>query len=283
MGEAAAAAASANPRLFDGDDAARWMRLHLGRGEVDNILGWSRKRLCARCTSHCFRPQCTALDNYFLAYGMAGNARVPNKPPLLMHEGGEFGVSTIHPRSPAQDRCGRLCQSGQRRGGKVGQLRAARYRHRTDAARLVELSASRRPGSGQHQGLSEAVFREGADASSATTLSGRILNPGNGVVDVARVGGQLALTVREGWLYDADLEPTGANCYRSHARYKGMQALGRQLNLRMPFWKTTTASSWSRRVSANSASSTFRCAEPGGAPSTPAPSASHPEGCATSV
>jgi hypothetical protein len=155
-----------------------------------------------------------------------------------MHEGGEFGVSTHTILDPLR----KIGVAVYANLGSGAAVKSASYA-------LLDIAAGRTPRDWSElfprldaqdqvniKAYLEAVFVKAPERELGDSdIVGSYFNPGNGVVDVARVGGQLALTVREGWLYDADLEPTGANCYRSHARYKGMQALGRQLNLRMQF------------------------------------------------
>jgi hypothetical protein len=81
------------------------------------------------------------------------------------------------------------------------------------------------------------LFAGSADEISESEILGSYFHPANGVLDIAKVAGALDIRIRDGWVYDAELESLGRNLYRSHCRFKGMQAMGRQMNLKMQFFR----------------------------------------------
>jgi CubicO group peptidase (beta-lactamase class C family) len=222
------------------NDAARWMRLHLGKGEIDGTRLVSQAAMDEMHRPHVYGPSVPELDNFFLAYGMGWQCRDTANGPILLHEGGEFGVSTFTILDPIR-KIGACVYANAVRGAAV----------KSGTYSLIDLAAGRRPRDWASlflkldardqeamRGYLDKLFAgDSADEIPESEIIGSYFHPANGMLDIARVAGALDVRIRDGWVYDAELEPLRNNLYRSHCRYKGMQAMGRQMNLKMQVFR----------------------------------------------
>jgi len=221
------------------NDAVRWLRLHLGRGEVDGRRLVSAAAMAEMHRPHVYAPAVPALDNFFVAYGMGWQCRDTPNGPVQLHEGGEFGVSTFTMLDP-------------RRGNGVSvyanlnsspAVKAATYalidvlagREPRDWAGLFEtLTANDRDVMNKHYDVQFAA--DGRDALAAHEITGSYFHPANGVIDIRETADGLDARVRDGWVYDSVLEPVERNLYKGKCRFRGMQSLVRQ-GMRVRFYR----------------------------------------------
>jgi CubicO group peptidase (beta-lactamase class C family) len=219
------------------NDATRWMRLHLGKGEIDGKRLVSEAAMAEMHRPHVWGPPVPALDNNFLAYGMGWQCRDTPHGPVLLHEGGEFGVSTFTLLDPKRG-IGVSVYSNQTSNVPV---KAACYtlldllagREPRDWATLFEtLTAQEREAI---RTFLAAQLEDKQDPLAEQDIVGSYFHPANGVADVRAVPGGLDFRLRDGWVYDGLLEPVDGNAYRSRPYYKGTAGMARQYNLNLLF------------------------------------------------
>jgi CubicO group peptidase (beta-lactamase class C family) len=222
------------------NDARLWMGLHLGKGRIAGLRLVSQAAMDEMHRPHVYGPPVPALDNHFLAYGMGWQCRDTPNGPILLHEGGEFGVSTFTILDPLR----RIGASVYANAASSAAVKSATYA-------LIDLAAGREPRDWaslfvELDALDQNAIRGYLDGVIVadfdhvlpeTDIVGSYFHPANGVLDVSRTAGVLEMQVRDGWLYDGELEALGGNLYRLHCRFKGMQAIGRQMNLKTQFFR----------------------------------------------
>ncbi len=220
------------------NDAARWLRLHLGKGEIDGKRLVSEAAMAEMHRPHVWGPPIPALGNNFLAYAMGWQCRDTPHGPILVHEGGEFGVSTFTMLDPVR-KLGACVYANAVSGAAV----------RGGAYTLIDILAGREPQDWASlfekltaqdiemmRSYVEALLKdEGKEVLSAGDITGTYFHPANGIAEIRQSGGRLDFHLRDGWVYDGELEPVGGNLYRSHCRFKGMQAMARQINSKILF------------------------------------------------
>lgn len=221
------------------NDAARWMRLHLGKGQTGGKRLVSEAAMQQMHRPHVVGPGVTALDNHFLAYAMGWQVRDTPHGPILLHEGGEFGVSTFTLLDPIR-RHGAVVYANLNSSPAV---KAASYA-------LLDLLAGRevRDRTDLFKTLAKNEFEmirghiDGELAKHDPTpiplsdMVGSYFHPANGVIDIRETAEGIDARVRDGWVYDSVLEPVGDNYYRGRCRFRGTQSLARQ-GMRMRFFK----------------------------------------------
>ncbi len=221
------------------NDAARWMRLHLGKGQTGGKRLVSEAAMREMHRPHVVGPGVPALDNHFLAYAMGWQVRDTPHGPILLHEGGEFGVSTFTLLDPIRGQ-GAAVYANLNSSGAV---KAASYA-------LLELLAGRevRDRSDLFKTLTQSDFealRTYIDGELAKhdpapialrDMMGSYFHPANGMIDVRETAEGIDARVRDGWVYDSIMEPLGDNYYRGSCRFRGTQSLARQ-GMRMRFFK----------------------------------------------
>lgn len=219
-------------------DAARWLWLHLGNGEIEGKRLVSAASLHEMHRSHVYGPNVPALDNYLFGYGMGWQCRDSPNGPLLMHEGGEFGVSSHTILDPLR-RIGVAVYTNLGSGAAVKSVSyslldlAAGRTPRDWAAIFRKLDEEQRET--METALAKMLDDDPQPEFPEKEILGSYFHAANGIIEVCSSGKGIEVKVRDGWVYDALLEPLGRNVYRTRCRYKGMQAQGRQLNPRMKF------------------------------------------------
>jgi CubicO group peptidase (beta-lactamase class C family) len=208
----------------------RWLRLHLGGGAFDG------RRLISEATMHeMHRPRVLgvpvpALGNNFLAYAMGWQCRDTPDGTILLHEGSEFGVSTFTILDP-QRKLGAAIYTNL---GSSLAAKALAYtlidvlaaRSQRDWAELFRRIADEEYEIVRRQREAE-VARYAQSSYNRKDAAGTYFHPANGVMDIRETAEGLDFRVRDGWVYDAVLEPLEGNLYRGRNRYLGMQSLAR--------------------------------------------------------
>lgn len=221
------------------NDAVRWLRLHLGSGEVAGRRLVSAAAMAEMHRPHVYSPGVPALDNFFLAYGMGWQCRDTPHGPVLLHEGGEFGVSTFTMLDPRRGN-GASVYANLNSGPAV---KAATYalidvlagREPREWAPLFEtLAASDRDA--MNKRYEAQLAAHGGDTLTVREITGSYFHPANGVIDIRETADGLDARVRDGWVYDSVLEPVERNLYRGKCRFRGMQGLALQ-GMRVRFYR----------------------------------------------
>ncbi|HEY0302951.1 MAG TPA: hypothetical protein VGC36_16505, partial [Rhizomicrobium sp.] len=159
--------------------------------------------------------------------------------PILLHEGGEFGVATYTILDPAR-----------KTGACVYANLASSAAVKAATFTLIDLLAGRPPrdwatlyetlGAQEQQmirGYVESQFLADQPALPQDEIVGSYFHPANGVADITPIAGGLDFRLRDGGVYDGTLEALGGNLYRSHCRYRGMQGMARQINMKVQFFR----------------------------------------------
>lgn len=214
-------------------DAARWLALQLGSGTIEG-----RQVVSATAIGEMHRPQvlagaAKALGHDFIAYGMGWQCRDTPQGMILLHEGGEFGVSTYTLMSLDH-------QAGVAVYLNANIPAASRAIAHTLLDRLT--GAPAKDWAAHFDGMAEQERRnmeaavtsalpivDGADIAPAD-IAGAYFDPANGVVEVRQTPEGLAMQVLDGWIYDAALTPLGGGVYTGVCGYLGTQSLGRKIN-----------------------------------------------------
>lgn len=218
-------------------DAARWMRLHLGKGAIDGTRLVSQAAMDQMHRPHVYGPPIPALDNNFLAYGMGWQCRDTPHGPILLHEGGEFGVATLTILDPQRGNgaavYANLANGAATRAAGFTLIDLLAGRTPKDWAALFETQAA------QERQMMRAYiasqFAADRPALAESEIVGSYFHPANGIADVTPVAGGLDFRLRDGWVYDGTLEPLGGGFYRSQCRYRGMQGMARQVGMKVQF------------------------------------------------
>lgn len=212
------------------NDAARWLRLHLGNGEIAGRRIVSAAAMGEMHRPHVYGPGVPALDNHFLSYGMGWQCRDTPNGPILLHEGGEFGVSTFTILDPLRHNgaaiYANLNSSAAVKAAAYTLLDLLAGRTPRDWASLFErLSVSEHEMVRNH--IENALARHAQPAHDTRDIVGSYFNPANGTIDIRETAEGLDMCVRDGWVYDCVLERMKDNLYRGHPRFRGMQSLAR--------------------------------------------------------
>jgi hypothetical protein len=177
---------------------------------------------------HVLGPAAPALDNYFIAYAMGWQCRDSPNGPLVLHEGGEFGVSTFTLLDP-QRKTGVAVYANLNRSAGT---KAVAYA-------LIDVLAGREPRdwAGLFEKLlacdlemiakfTDARLAPFAQAAPSTRdIVGSYFNAANGMVDISETAEGLDARVREGWVYDSVLKPAEGNLFVGLPRFRGMQGM----------------------------------------------------------
>ncbi|MDB5495561.1 MAG: beta-lactamase [Phenylobacterium sp.] len=213
------------------NDAIPWLRLHLGGGEVGGRRLVSRAAMGEMHRSHVYGPAVPELENYFFSYAMGWQRRDTPNGPILLHEGVEFGVATFTILDV-------LRKSGVAVYANLNSSPAVK----AIGYSLIDILAGRTP-----RGWADLFEKLAADnlkavqagyvaqlakhlqpAPAIGDIVGSYFHPANGIIDIGEASAGLDLRVRDGWAYDAMLEPLGDNLFGGPYRFPGMRALARQ-------------------------------------------------------
>ena len=214
-------------------DAARWITLQLNSGQIDGTAVVSPASMSEMHRPHVLSGGARAAGHQFIAYALGWQCRDSPQGPILLHEGGEFGVSTYIILSPdlhagvavylnanipavargiAHQLLDRLTGAPPR--DWVGHL------ERLAAAERTAMSAA-----------IDAMFPiETGNEISCGEVVGHYQHPVDGVIEVRESRAGLSMHVLDGWVYDADLQPLGGSVYSTTCHYLGTQSMARGLN-----------------------------------------------------
>lgn len=220
-------------------DAVRWMQLHLGKGETQGRRLVSQAAMAEMHRPHVFGPPALALDNNILAYAMGWQCRDSPNGPVLLHEGGEFGVSTFTMLDPIR----KLGVAVYANLNSSAGVKAATYG-------LIDILACREPRNwadlfAKLVAADFAMLNKHLDAQlaqheqigpSRSEIVGSYFHPANGVIDITETSDGYDARVRDGWVYDSVLQQVSGNLYAGKPRFKGMQSLAR-LGMRVRFFR----------------------------------------------
>ena len=215
------------------NDAVRWMALHLGKGQAGGKRLVSTEATHEMQRPHVNAPPVSALNNHFLAYGMGWQCRDTPNGPVLLHEGGEFGVSTFTMLDPLRGN-----------GAAVYANLNSSAAVKSCVYSLIDVLAGREPGNWRE--LFETLtaresdtirnFRETALAAykqappALGDIVGSYSHPANGMIDIRETAEGLEMRIRDGWVFDCVLRPAEDNFYTGHFLFRGTQSLARQGN-----------------------------------------------------
>lgn len=212
------------------DDAARWIRLHLGNGEIAGKRIVSATAMGEMHRPHVCGPCEPALDNHFLAYAMGWQCRDTPHGPVLLHEGAEFGVATFTILDPAR-------HSGAAIYANLDSSPAVKAAGYT----LIDLLAGREPRDwasvceklysiereATRRQIDSTLARYAQPEPAGLEISGSYFSRANGVIDISETAAGLDMCVRDGWVYDCVLQPVKGNLYRAQPRFRGMHSRAR--------------------------------------------------------
>lgn len=214
-------------------DAVRWMQFHLGRGTIDGKVILPDTVAAEMHQPHVLARGAQALGHDFIAYGMGWQIRDTSGGTILVHEGGEFGISSYTILHPAGGTgvCVYLNANV-----PVASRSVAHILHdmmgdlpvRDWEARFVSLADQERSAIAAY---AAAAFPTDGDEPSLADIAGEYVDPVNGVIEVRADAEGVVMTVLDGWVYDAHLTPLGGGTYRVHCHYAGTRSLARGLNL----------------------------------------------------
>lgn len=214
-------------------DAARWMRFHLGRGSLEGKSILPEAIVAEMHRPHVLTQGAQALGHDFIAYALGWQVRDTADGAILVHEGGEFGISSYTILHPAGG------------SGVCVYLNASSpVASRSIAFTLHDLLAGRRAGdreagfirlAEQEQAgiaaYAAAAFPSDGEGPSPAEIEGEYPDPVNGTIEVRADARGLQMNVLDGWVYDARLIPLGGGSYRTHFHYAGTRGVARGLNL----------------------------------------------------
>ncbi|WP_299329533.1 serine hydrolase [Parasphingopyxis sp.] len=212
------------------NDAARWMAFHLGKGEADGKRIVSAEAMAEMHRPHVYAPSVPALDNHFLSYGMGWQCRDTPNGPVLLHEGGEFGVSTFTMLDPLRDNgvavYANLNSSAAVKASTYTMIDRLAEREPRDWSSLFDtLVKQERDGVSAYYENQLAEYVQ--DTPEISDILGSYFHPANGVIDISQGENGIDMRLRDGWVYDCVLEPAQENLFRGPFRFSGMQALAR--------------------------------------------------------
>lgn len=221
------------------NDAARWLRLHLNKGEAGDRRLVSQTAMNEMHRPHVYGSAVPALGNHFLAYAMGWQCRDTPYGPILLHEGVEFGVSTFT-----------ILDLSRKTGAAVYANINSSPAVKAIGYSLIDLLAGRTPQSwadtfaklaaDDQQSVQEATERQLSSnpqpAFPIDAITGSYYSPANGMIDISYASGKLHVCVRDGWVFDAVLESASENLYTGPYQFEGMRALARS-GMRIRFFQ----------------------------------------------
>nr|WP_321440651.1 serine hydrolase domain-containing protein [uncultured Hyphomonas sp.] len=213
------------------DDAARWIRFHLQRGNVDGDSLVSPGVIGELYRPHVYAPPVRVLKNNFLSYGMGWQIRDTPNGPIYLHEGGEFGVSTFTMLDPDRNLgvavYANLNSSAATKSACYTLLDRMAGREAGNWADLFERLA-REESDGMNQYLINSLEPYTQEAHSEHEIEGSYYNPVSGMIDIVRDAEGLTFRIRDGWVYDCQLIQQDGNLYTGRPFFRGMEGLGRR-------------------------------------------------------
>jgi hypothetical protein len=171
------------------------------------------------------------LENYFFSYAMGWQRRDTPNGPILQHEGVEFGVATFTImdvlRKTAVAVYANLGASAAVKAIGHGLIDALAGREARAWSEVFDrLAADYRRA--VQAGYEAELARFAQEVPAEGEIAGSYFDPANGIIDVGETDQQLDVRVRDGWAYDAVLEPLGRNLFGGPFRFDGMRALAPQ-------------------------------------------------------
>ncbi len=219
------------------EDAALWMQLFLQKGMGKGSRLTSEVAVAELCSSQIAGAPVPALDHSRLDYCMGWQRRETPDGPILLHEGAEFGASTYTLLDPERGLgvsvYANLANSAAAKACGYALLDLLAGRPARDWAsvfsRLVQEDSK------ATQARIDSRCAESRLVSTPEALKGAYYSLTNGVADLARSGNGLRFQLRDGWVYDCDLEQIGDGVFRIGNRYAGMYSFAQKVDLKACF------------------------------------------------
>jgi CubicO group peptidase (beta-lactamase class C family) len=222
------------------NDAAKWISFQLEKGVSDGKRLISEAAMDEMRRPHVYGPGVPALDNFFLAYGMGWQCRDTPSGPIILHEGGEFGISTFTILD-LNRKIGACCYlnlpsaaAGKSCTYSMIDLLAGRA-PKDWAGLFPRLDAQDREAMRSY--VDKLFTPTGEPELGEKEIVGSYFSPANGTADVSVIAEGLDMRMREAWVYDSVLRPAGSNIYLTKARYKGSLAMGRHASPKVQFFR----------------------------------------------